>query len=203
MNHRHAAPPHVHLKKFVHMNTFCLHDPIGPATLQPQPDQSTMKDTILEAAAPATSAERNATDRTPDYAIYKPNSRGSGGVVRFGLNRTKKALFVDAAIQAGEKQFDWENKITMKWGLSDIGTVLATLQGRSTQAKLFHQSEKANSAFELTLRDDPERAPYLLSISRQDATDKSLRKVAIPISHGEAALLETALRTAVARLLHW
>lgn len=162
-----------------------------------------MKDTILEAAAPATSAERNATDRTPDYAIYKPNSRGSGGVVRFGLNRTKKALFVDAAIQAGEKQFDWENKITMKWGLSDIGTVLATLQGRSTQAKLFHQSEKANSAFELTLRDDPERAPYLLSISRQDATDKSLRKVAIPISHGEAALLETALRTAVARLLHW
>ena len=161
-----------------------------------------MKDTVLE-AAPATTAERTTTDRTPDYAIYKPNSRGTGGVVRFGLNRAKNALFVDATNQSGEKQFDWENKITMKWGLSDLGPVLATLQGRTTQAKLFHQSEKANSAFELTLREDPERAPYLLSVSRQDAADKSLRKVAIPLSHGEAAVLESALRTAVARLLHW
>ena len=91
----------------------------------------------------------------------------------------------------------------MKWGLSDIGPVLATLQGRQPQAKLFHQSEKANSAFDLTLRDDPERAPYGLRISRQDAADKSLRKVSIPLTHGEAAVLEAALRSAVSRLLGW
>ena len=143
------------------------------------------------------------TERTTDYAIYKPNSRGNGGVVRFGLNRAKAAVFVDAANQSGEKQFDWENKITMKWGLSDIGPVLATLQGRLPQAKLFHQAEKANSAFELTLREDPDRAPYMLSVSRQDSADKTLRKVAIPITHAEAAVLETALRAAVTRLLRW
>jgi hypothetical protein len=153
------------------------------------------------ATAPADSPA--AVERTPDYAIYKPNSRGSGGVVRFGLNRNKAAVFVDAASQSGEKQFDWENKITMKWGLSDLGAVLATLQGRLPQAKLFHQTEKANSAFELSVREDPERAPYLLSISRQDATDKSLRKVNIPLTHSEAAVLETALRAAVTRLLRW
>jgi hypothetical protein len=143
------------------------------------------------------------SERPADYTIYKPNSRGNGGVVRFGLNPARAALFVDAAVQSGEKQFDWETKITMKWGLSDVGPVLATLQGRQPQAKLFHQSEKANSAFDLTLRDDPERAPYGLSISRQDAADKSLRKVAIPLTHGEAAVLEAALRTAVSRLLGW
>lgn len=142
-------------------------------------------------------------ERTAEYAIYKPNSRGSGGVVRFGLNRAKASVFVDAAAQSGEKQFDWENKITMKWGLSDLGSALAALQGRVPQAKLFHKSEKANSAFELTYQDDPERAPYLLSISRQDAADKSLRKVTIPLSHGEAAVLETALRKAVTELLGW
>ena len=75
--------------------------------------------------------------------------------------------------------------------------------GPTVQAKLFHQSEKANSAFELTFQDDPARAPYLLSISRQDSTDKSLRKVTIPLGHGEAAVLEAALRVAVARLLRW
>ena len=155
-----------------------------------------MKEAILDSSPPI-------TERTPEYAIYKPNSRGSGGVVRFGLNAAKASVFVDAAAQSGEKQFDWENKITMKWGFSDLGTVLAALQGRLAQAKLFHQSEKANSAFELTYRDDPDCAPYLLSISRQNSADKSLRKVTIPLSHGEAAVLEAALRAAITRLLGW
>jgi hypothetical protein len=97
-----------------------------------------------KSAAPAT------TKPNAEYAIYKPNGRGNGGVIRFEFNRTKGAVFVDATTQSGEKQFDWESKITMKWGLNDLGSVLATLQGRQEQAKLFHQSEKANSAFELT-----------------------------------------------------
>ena len=159
-----------------------------------------MKDTVLDSSITATT---NTTERSPEYAIYKPNSRGTGGVVRFGLNRAKACLFVDAANQAGDKQFDWDNKIIMKWGLSDLGMVLAALQGRVPQAKLFHQSEKANSACELTYQEDPERAPYLFAISRQDSTDKSVRKLTLPLSHGEAAVLETALRTAVTRLLGW
>lgn len=189
--------------KIVQVNTFCLRPAAEPRKLDPQPKPvPTMNDTILETtptAAPAAAA----AERTPDYAIYKPNSRGTGGVVRFGLNRTKGCVFVDAASQSGEKQFDWENKITMKWGLADLGMVLATLQGRQPQAKLFHQSEKANSAFELSPREDPERAPFLLSISRQESADRSVRKVTIPLTHGEAAVLETALRAAVTRVLRW
>ena len=169
--------------------------------------QKAMNHTTSETAPTSSpsdpSNERPAFERTPDYALYKPNSRGNGGVVRFGFNRAKAAIFVDAAVQAGEKQFDWDQKITMKWGLSDIGAALAVLQGRMPQAKLFHQSEKASSAFELVVREDPERAPFMMSVSRQDTADKSLRKVSIPLSHPEAAVLETALRTAVARLLGW
>jgi hypothetical protein len=161
-----------------------------------------MTNTLSETSIP-TIERYPTTERPSDYAIYKPNSRGNGGVIRFGLNRAKASLFVDAAAQSGEKQFDWENKVTMKWALSDIGTVLATLQGRTLQAKLFHQSEKANSACELSYQDDPDRAPYLLSVSRQMSEDKSLRKVMIPLSHGEAAMLEAALRAAVPHLLGW
>ena len=162
-----------------------------------------MKTNITEQTnEPTTSSERNA-ERNPEYAIYKPNSRGTGGVVRWALSRAKSCLFVECATQSGEKQFDWENKIIMKWGLSDIGTILATLQGRQSQGKLFHQSEKASSTADLTYRDDPERAPYLLSISRQDAIDKSLKKVMIPISHSEASILEIALQQAVKNILDW
>lgn len=82
------------------------------------------------------------TDRSPEYAIYKPNNRGNGGVIRFGLNRVKSCIFVDAAAQSGEKQFDWDQKIIMKWGLTDIGAVLATLKGRQDQSKLFHPENR-------------------------------------------------------------
>lgn len=154
-----------------------------------------MKDNVIDSLP--------ATERASEYAIYKPNSRGTGGVIRFGLNTAKASLFVDAANQISQKQFDWENKITMKWGISDLGSVIAVLQGRMPQAKLFHQSERANSAFELTRQEDPERAPYLLSISRQTSADKSLRKITLPLGHGEAAVLESALQKAVIRLLGW
>lgn len=162
-----------------------------------------MNDTASPAATPSLTPRDGTAPRNPDYAIYKPNSRGSGGVIRFSLNRAKGSVFLDAAPQSGEKQFDWDQKIIMKWGLSDLGSALAVLQGRTTEAKLFHQSEKANSAFELSLRDDPDRAPFLMTVSRQDAADKSLRKVTIPVTHSEAAVLETALRTAVTRILRW
>lgn len=164
-----------------------------------------MNETATSSATAATSppSRESAPGRNPDYAIYKPNSRGSGGVIRFSLNRAKGSVFLDAAPQSGEKQFDWDQKIIMKWGLSDLGSALAVLQGRTTEAKLFHQSEKANSAFELSLRDDPDRAPFLMTVSRQDAADKSLRKVTIPVTHSEAAVLETALRTAITRILRW
>ena len=45
--------------------------------------------------------------------------------------------------------------------------------------------------------------PYAMSLSRQEASDKSLRKVSIPITHAEASVLEAALHVAVARLVGW
>lgn len=159
--------------------------------------------TTTQDPATETPAPQGATANRNDHAIYKPNSRGTGGVMRFSLNRAKAAVFLDAAAQSGDKAFDWENKITMKWGLSDLGPVIAVLQGRQETAKLFHQSEKANSAFEISRRDDPDRAPFVASVSRQNAEDKSLRKVAIPLTLGEAVVLEAALRAATTRLIGW
>lgn len=160
-----------------------------------------MNDTVTD--TPTTDRANPAFDRLPDHTLYKPNSRGNGGVFRFSLNPAKGSLFLEATTQSGEKAFDWENKIIMKWTLPDLGQALAVLQGRQPQAKLFHQSEKANSTFELTLRDDPAKAPYLMVVSRQLNADKTVRKVAIPVSHAEAAILETAFRTATTRLLGW
>lgn len=142
--------------------------------------------------------------RSPEYTIYKPNRSGRGGAVSFSFNRQKEAVFVEAANQKGEKQFDWEHKIIMKWGLTDLGSILAALQLRKPNTKLFHQTEKASSACSLNCRtDSPDQAPFYLTISKQDTETKAVKKVAISLTDSEAAILETAIRTAIGRILAW
>lgn len=162
--------------------------------------------TSTSAFATSADAKPNASKSYPkkrDHTIYKPNGRGTGAAVRFSLNREKEAIFLEAAPQTGDRQFDWENKLIMKWGINDIGSILATLQGRQPAAKLFHQTEKGNSTFELSARNEPDRAPWLLAFSRQNTTTKEVGKVAIPLTHGEGAILEAALRSAITRLIGW
>lgn len=165
-------------------------------------DQNTNQNAVQNAAQNAAQNSSN-KEFANNYPIYKPNSSGNGGVIRFGLNAEKAAIFVEAAPQSGDRQFDWDKKIIMKWGLADIGNALAVLQSRQPGAKLFHKTEIANSTFEINLRDNPDRAPYLLAISRQESADKSVRKVIIPMTHAEAAVLQTILQTAITRILAW
>lgn len=160
-------------------------------------------DTPITPTTPSPTPTPTPATYSGEYGIYKPNSRGNGGVVRFSLNPSKAAMFVDAASQAGEKQFAWDRKLTMKWALSDIGSALSVLQRRQPHAKLFHQSDKANSICDILSRDDPDHAPFLLTLSRQDLATKEVYKVTVPLTHAEASVLETVLQAAVPRLLGW
>ena len=81
--------------------------------------------------------------------------------------------------------------------------MLAVLERRVPLAKLFHKTEKSNSAFGLATHGGADRAPYFIHLSRQDTFTKQVQKVSLPLSHAEAAILETAPKTAVARLLSW
>jgi len=173
---------------------------------QTTPETTTQAPQTPEFGA-ANTASATPTERKPQYppkyTIYKPNGRGSGGAVEITLAWDRSCAFARAANQCGERQFDWENKIIMKWAVSDLGAILAVLQARQPEAKLFHRTERADTTLNFLRQDAPDRAPYLLAINRQDAADKSLRKVAIPVTHAEAAVLETVVRASIARILKW
>jgi len=155
-------------------------------------------------AAQSTSQQTQQRAFDPQYTIYKPNNRGSGGVIRFGLSLDKSCVFTEAANQSGERQFDWENKIVMKWGVSDLGNLLALLQGRTAETKLFHRTDKADTSLMVSRQtNNQDHAPYLLSISRKSATDGSLKRVSLPLTHAEAAILQTITTTAINRILQW
>jgi len=156
--------------------------------------------------APSTPAQSATTQRIfdPQYTIYKPNNRGSGGVIRLGLSLEKSCVFAEAASQSGERQFDWENKLIMKWGISDLGNLLALLQGRTAESKLFHRTDKADTSLQISRQtNNQDHAPYLLSISRKSATDGSAQRVSLPITHAESAVLQTIITSAINRILQW
>jgi len=138
-----------------------------------------------------------------EFAIYKPTRNNTGGVLRLNLAREKGALFVDAALQKGEKAFDWQQKITMKWGLTDLGEVLAVLERRQEEAKLFHQTEKQSTTFHIRHQVQDERNNYFAQITKQITATKEVSRVAVPISQGEAAVLATLLRAAAVTLAGW
>ena len=139
------------------------------------------------------------------YTIYKPARSGKGGALRFELNPETPAVFVEGARQEeGEvRKFAWKSKIVMKWGLSDVGEALAVLERRQPEAKLFHQTKKGNSAFEL--KSQPERKPpnYFVTISRQRADTKEVDKLGISVSPAEAAILASLFRHAAVVLAGW
>ncbi len=139
------------------------------------------------------------------YAIYKPTRSGKGGVLRFELNPDAPAVFVEAAHQEpGEvRRFAWKKKIVMKWGLSDVGEALAVIERRQPVAKLFHQTAKGNTAFELKYQAERKPANYFASISRQQADTKEVDRLGISVSPGEASVLAALLRYAAVVLSGW
>lgn len=140
-----------------------------------------------------------------EYTIYKPVRKGTGGALRFQLNAEREAVFVEGANQEkGEvRRFAWRTKIVMKWGLSDLGEALAVLERRQPQAKLFHQTEKMNTAFELKYQPDRRPANYFATISRQRGDTKEVDRLGISVSPGEASILASLIRHAVVVIAGW
>ncbi len=152
-------------------------------------------------------AEGGATSKKlhGQYAIYKPVKSGKGGVLRFELNPDAPAVFVEAAHQepGAERRFAWSKKIVMKWGLSDIGEALSVLEKRTAEAKLFHQTPKGNTAFEIKYQADRKPANFFVTISGQRADTKEVDRLGVSVSSGEAAVLSAILRHAAVVLVGW
>ena len=74
-----------------------------------------------------------------EYRIYKPSKNNSGSVsswqVSLDSNPEKgNNVFLDCANQKQSENdnaaFDWDNKVTVKLGLPDLGAILSVLNGR-------------------------------------------------------------------------
>ena len=151
---------------------------------------------------------RRLIERLKKYEIYKPNKAVTGGAFQFDLNALKESVFVEAASQKGEQEFDWSNKIVFKLGIADIGKLLAVIEGRKPSCDLFHDAAKAkllseeSTAKNTTLSLAKGSYGFFLKVSRQHL-NSSLQAVNIPLSDDEALLLRVLLEKAVERIYGW
>lgn len=133
--------------------------------------------------------------------IYKPNSDISkGSAFQFSRSKNKRgvpSLFVESTIQSREKPkpgstespFDWSNKLTLKGEIAEVGSILATLEGRQTETKLYHKYEREGSQIRTSeFRISPgENGSFGLSLRTTEG--ESSTNIRTFLNVGEATLL--------------
>ena len=164
----------------------------------------------------ATVTERAGAVRARDQrvAFYHPTAKGDGSALRLEprVNRTEsdrhncfyldmapqKTVASREAEQRSPATFDWERKLTVKLGFSDICELLAVLEGRQEKAGgarngLYHESEKAVTVISFTR--NAERGGHLVGISRKDKEGGLLVRLHMALGEAESVGLRCILQS--------
>jgi hypothetical protein len=140
-----------------------------------------------------------------NFSLYRamkgPDFKGAAA--RLELSKDNEHLFLVLANQIAEQDnprpYDWDNKLTVKLGQTDIGKMLDFLATAEPGAMLdlFHKNEKGNKVIKLSLGD---RGFYIKVSAQEGGTQNS---VGIPVSWDESRLLKLVLERAFTLMLGW
>lgn len=145
-------------------------------------------------------------------SFYHPCAKGTGAAVQLeprvglGAGRRYNCFFLDMARQEptaengnganGHAKFDWEHKITVKLGFTDICEFLGVLEGLTDHAGgrrdgLYHESGEANTWIRFKRR---ENGGYELGLSRKTRGSETPARVVTVLSDIEALGLRHILQ---------
>jgi hypothetical protein len=153
---------------------------------------------------------------TGRLAFYHPTQSGGGAAARLEFHPARPdrdgCFFLEMARQKtvparnenGRQAatFDWENKITVKFGLSDVSSLLLVLEGRCEQAGngrggLFHDTVESNTVINLRRQAEP-AAGFALEISRKSKrVEGEVQRMRVVLTEGEAIALRCIFQSAV------
>jgi hypothetical protein len=119
-------------------------------------------------------------------------------------------MFLECANQTGEmkssKPYDWENKIIVKLGESDICKMLAyfRLHQPGAPLKLYHKTPGGgNKGIELKWQEYKGRQSYYLTVTHQKQSGGLPNKVNTPIGLDEVEYLKVGFKKALVTFLNW
>jgi len=148
----------------------------------------------------------------PYYNIYKPLTKeGAGAALQFSYDATKQSVYLEAARQKGAKleigskeQFDWENKIVFKLGVTDVGQLSLLFTGKKLEVKCIHKPPDGKHTSVLEIRKQTgEYDNYGLKLSKTEKGEEGnvTNSVALYVDHHELQILSHFFREALTRML--
>jgi len=145
-----------------------------------------------------------------DIAIYKANMKNSGSVAQFKIGNNDDCMFLECAAQNAPmdspKPYDWENKIIVKLGESDLCKLLAYLRldKPGVALKLYHESPGGgNKGIEFKWQEYSGRQSYYLTVSHQKTKGEAANRVSVPIGLDEVEYLRIGFKLALRIILAW
>lgn len=150
-----------------------------------------------------------------NYTIYKPNKKNNGSAVQFQLSepndkRPQHLSFLEISNQLpdldsnGNARFDWQNKIIVALGETDIAEILRVIEGQTDSINdgkgLFHETPGGGNKI-IKFGFNPDYKNFFLQVSAKKDNDQL--QISIPITPGEAIILRELLKAAVVRLFGW
>ncbi len=170
-------------------------------------------------------AKTNSVTYFPEYRIYKPNNNKTGAATRLQLKIKQERfrvvqLFWESAQQTGvdsegNASFGWDDpkkKITFKMKDSDVGEVLAVLNGMKTFAgapakdgkggSIFHQNPTGNTVFKFVKMERDGTFVYWVQLTSKKK-DGTLTEVKHSISIAEGEVLTVLLQNALTCMYPW
>lgn len=136
------------------------------------------------------------------FCIYKANNKGTGSAAQFQLGSKKDCVFLELANQIRPKDdakpYDWEGKVIVKLGQTDIGKLLHLFSSNLDGVELFHKNDKGNKVVKFTAQENG----FYLKVSSKEG-DGAPISISLPISWDEAHLLKLVLERAFIIMLGW
>ena len=146
-----------------------------------------------------------------EIGIYKPNKNMTGAVAQFKLSNNDDCMFLEATKQVrpqkSSRPYDWDNKIIVKLGTSDICKFLAylNLSAPGSPLKIYHQSPAGGSkGIEFKYQVYNGKPGYYLTVShKKPGEDGEVSRVSIGIGLDEVEFLKVGFKKALEVFLSW
>jgi len=146
------------------------------------------------------------------FAIYKGHSAKFGGLqfdLGYPTEQKKGAVFVNACSATGPNVYDWENKIVLALGVTDIGKILHFMVSAAPGGNLSlvhdpnmkgNQQGKVVKTMQFYTKDGVLGGMMVTVSSKQENKTVSHK---IPMSGDEVIILKNLLESAIVPLLQW
>ena len=146
--------------------------------------------------------------------IYKANQKQSGSVAQFKISDRKDCMYLEMAKQYAQmdssKPYDWDNKIVIKLGSTDITKFLAYFEPQITYyrsvpkpLKLFHKTDKTSKGIELKWQEREYKGEKTYSYYLTVRDNTYSKSISVPISLDEVEYLKVGFKRALELILGW